>query len=643
MARRHCRTARALAGGALLALAQSPLLAAASPTVAHGVLDSAQAPADGRNSLVMVLDSSGSMKEEDGSGSTRIASARKAVGTVVDSLPDRYPTGLRVYGADKPKGCDDTRLARPVEPLDRAGIKQAVADVTPKGDTPIGLSLRKAEADLPEPSGGSLGRRTIMLISDGEDNCGAPRPCDVAEQLGGKGVDLRIDTIGFQVRGKARDELECMADAGHGSYYDAHDADALARQLERASRLSADGYRFKGERITGGSRASDAPDIAPGQYMDTIGPGETRWYTADLDDTSTADMAVTAVPQPGVKVAYGDGIELKLTSGNEYNSSCDSENARFAQDEGAMTLTTAVSRVPSAEGEQRCDEPGRYLLSVHRSSNSGSDQARWPLELRYGSERALKKGIVPAQSATEYGRAGKDAAPPTGTPKNISGGTGFNDARRLERGVWRDRVLPAQTRFYKVHVGWGQQLRYSADFANEPTLTDTRGARSFVDTAAFAPGRTPITPGGEFTAQNPYYGEPMSVELGTVPVAWTNRWESAPAAVPVRSAGDYYIAVSLGPEASKIAKNAAIGVVLRVDVVGDELTGPQQKAPVLHKRGAEKGEGAAHGDSAAPAGAGWSGAVIAAGAGGAAVVSVAVLLLVRRRRGPVDPMTRGGA
>ena len=133
--------------------------------------------------MVMVLDSSGSMAGDDGSGSTRIASARKAVGTVVDALPDGYPTGLRVYGADKAKGCDDTRLAQPVAALDRAGIKQAVAGVRPKGDTPIGLSLRKAAGDLPRPAGGAIGKRTILLISDGEDNCRAPPPCKVAAQL----------------------------------------------------------------------------------------------------------------------------------------------------------------------------------------------------------------------------------------------------------------------------------------------------------------------------------------------------------------------------------------------------------------------------------------------------------------------------
>ncbi|WP_329615161.1 hypothetical protein OG244_20360 [Streptomyces brevispora] len=55
--------------------------------------------ADGSGSLVMVLDSSGSMGHDDGTGRTRMESARTAVGTVVDGLPDGYPTGLRVHGA----------------------------------------------------------------------------------------------------------------------------------------------------------------------------------------------------------------------------------------------------------------------------------------------------------------------------------------------------------------------------------------------------------------------------------------------------------------------------------------------------------------------------------------------------------------
>ncbi|MBT2394641.1 hypothetical protein J7E89_01275 [Streptomyces sp. ISL-100] len=53
-----------------------------------------------------------------------------------------------------------------------------------------------------------------------------------------------------------------------------------------------------------GASASEAPALAPGQYTDTIGPGETRWYALRLDAKSAADLAVTTVPQPGVKAAF---------------------------------------------------------------------------------------------------------------------------------------------------------------------------------------------------------------------------------------------------------------------------------------------------------------------------------------------------
>ncbi|NEC18596.1 VWA domain-containing protein, partial [Streptomyces parvus] len=237
MTRNHRRTAVTWTGigAALLALVAGALPAAAAPP--------APAESTGAGGLVMVLDSSGSMADDDGAGRTRMASARSAVGAVVDALPDGYPTGLRVYGADRASGCTDTRLVRPVEPLDRDAVKRAVDGVRPKGDTPIGLSLRRAAQDLPEPADGAIGTRTILLISDGEDNCGTPEPCRVAEQLARAGVGLRIDTVGFQVKGAAREQLECVAAAGNGRYYDAPDADALARQLQRAAQLTADGYR----------------------------------------------------------------------------------------------------------------------------------------------------------------------------------------------------------------------------------------------------------------------------------------------------------------------------------------------------------------------------------------------------------------
>jgi Ca-activated chloride channel family protein len=137
---------------ALLALAAGVMPATAAGTAADGA---AAAPAtallDGSSSLVMVLDSSGSMADDEGTGRTRMESARTAAGTVVDGLPDGYQTGLRVYGADRPRGCTDTRLVRPVQALDRAAVKQAVAHLRPSGDTPWGSPCRRPRTTFLSP------------------------------------------------------------------------------------------------------------------------------------------------------------------------------------------------------------------------------------------------------------------------------------------------------------------------------------------------------------------------------------------------------------------------------------------------------------------------------------------------------------
>ncbi|MFJ8753809.1 VWA domain-containing protein [Streptomyces sp. NPDC102441] len=632
-----------MVGGALFALVAGVLPAMASVPAAQ---ETTAQDGTGSGSLVMVLDSSGSMADDDGTGRTRTESARTAVGTVVDALPDGHPAGLRVYGADRPRGCTDTRLVRPVSALDRAEMKEAVAAVQPRGDTPIGLSLQKAAEDLPAPEDGVIGTRTILLISDGEDNCGTPAPCEVAEQLGREGVGLRIDTVGFQVEGAAREQLECIAEAGNGRYYDAPDADALARQLQRSAQLSAGGYRLKGDRIEGGVTTAKAPSMAPGQYLDTIGPGEKRYYAVSLDAVSTADFAATAVPQPGAAVDSLDALSTGLAYGDG-ESTCESDTERFLQQEGATPLTSAVSRIRSEDGERVCDEAGRYWLVVERQSKKGSDSARWPLELVYGVETPLAGGVTPAQSQPDYGKGGENAQLPTGDPRDVRGGTGFNDAKGLGRGVWRDRILPSQTLWYKVPAGWGQQVRYDVEFSNEPTVDGGSATYSYGGTQLFTPARFPVDSGSEFRSTAMYSGKPAALRMGSVPVAWTNRYESRSAVTPVHAGGDFYIAVTLGAKAAEIAENPRIGVVLRVAVLGDELAGPEHGAEALAgKPGGTKagndGSTAGAADSGGTGGAGWTG-IAAAGGAGAVVALIAVFLLVRSRRGAGTQTTRGSA
>ncbi|MCK7623402.1 hypothetical protein MUU72_09885 [Streptomyces sp. RS10V-4] len=419
----------------------------------------------------------------------------------------------------------------------------------------------------------------------------------------------------------------------------APDAPPPTRPLRGTGQLAAQGYRFKGRQIRGAAEQKGAPVLTPGQYLDSIGPGEKRYYATDLDAASAADFSATAVPPPGAAVDLADTLYLRVV--RSQGSTCDSGNAMFGQREGATPLTAGVSRIPTRSGTGTCDAAGRYLLVVERRAATGSGAARWPIELMFHVEHPLKKGATPAPSAADYGAGGKAAALPTTAPVGTTGGTGFNDARPLGPGVWRDRILPAQTLWYKVPVTWGQQLRYDVEFASEPR-TGRAAPYSFAGTQVYTPFRAPVGNGtGVFTPQVPYNGRPASLSMGTVPVSWTNRYEARSNIKPTHAAGDFYIAVTLGARAAEIAPDARIGVVLRVAVLGRAKAGPEVGAAAATSR-AENGSPGSPGAGAAG---GWPAIRVA----GVVVGAVGVLLLtglglsyVVARRRPRPQGRQGG-
>ncbi|WP_431945448.1 hypothetical protein [Actinacidiphila sp. bgisy167] len=194
-----------------------------------------------------------------------------------------------------------------------------------------------------------------------------------------------------------------------------------------------------------------------------------------------------------------------------------------------------------------------------------------------------------------------------------------------------------------MRVGWGQRLAYFADFANEPGVEEGSTASSFVATAAYGPGRQPLGDASGTVQRRGYRGQPVSVGLGTVPVTWSNRWVAGGVAQGARTAGDHYVAVSLGPGAAGLARKVAVRVVLRVDVTGRESAGPEYGAPARGGGGAldgDEAERAATGGTGttavgAPADGGFmtAGDVVAAAAGGASALAAAgtVAALVGRR------------
>ena len=134
------------------------------------------------------------------------------------------------------------------------------------GYTPIGNALRAAADALPKE-----GPRSIVLVSDGEDTCAPPAPCDVAKELEQQGVDLTVHTVGFKVDSGAREQLSCIADSTGGTYSDADNATELTDALATKVDYAITGYTPLGAPVTGADQPSmQAPLLAPGQYLDTL-------------------------------------------------------------------------------------------------------------------------------------------------------------------------------------------------------------------------------------------------------------------------------------------------------------------------------------------------------------------------------------
>ena len=280
-----------------------------------------------------------------------------------------------------------------------------------------------------------------------------------------------------------------------------------------------------------GKAAADRPGPVPRQHR----PRRDPLVRPTLDAAATADLSATAVPQPGVPpsttaTASNCGSAAPATSPTPATRS----SAHFGQDEGAMTLTSAVSRIAGpGPRRDRATRPGATCCPS-TAPGRGLRPGRWPLELRFDHEAPLPPGTVPAAARTDYGPA---PAPLTGTPEDVAGGTGFNDATALTRasgGTGCCRGRPATTRCTSDGASSSPTRRSS------PTSRCSTAGGHRVDLRrppAYAPGRLPVRDASDAHDNRMYDGSPVSVGLGTVPVTWTNRWVDGSAASAVHRAG----------------------------------------------------------------------------------------------------------
>lgn len=553
--------------GALVStLAASSLVA---PPLALG--DAAPAASD-PGTLVLVLDSSGSMKERTGGGQTRIAAAKDALRRVIGSLPEEQSVGLRVYGSevfsrDDRGACTDSELVVPVETGNRAELRSALTGYRPYGETPIGHALREAGKDV-----GTEGRRNIVLVSDGEPTC-PPDPCAVARDLSRQGVDLRIDVVGLDVDGAARNQLACIARAGNGTYYDAASSEDLATSLEKLSTRAARPYSVIGEPVSGTPDPEGAPEIAAGDWADEIAPaggnGDTRHYAVAREtDGSTLHVSAALRSDPSVP---DDGLRLELSSAED-GSSCGGSGLTAQRTGGELIAVSASAGALQPGGvldpEATCAD-GDLVAQVTRQNGT----TLTPLELRVIEEPPVESvdGLPVPETSVGWPRV------PGGRGQRVTGGTSFVDAPLLEPGAYRDSIVPGEVLTYQVDVGWGQRLSAAFDF---PRLTGRLGQAVTADspivaTTLFSPARARSSLTGRAEGPSTQIGLTDDGEaIGDTipPVAYLNGGQAEPLR-GARIAGRYTITVFM--DQSEGGPSYLTPFTLRVGLDGEPGDGPQ--------------------------------------------------------------------
>jgi len=362
-------------------------------------------------SVLVILDGSDSMNEDAGDGGTRLDAAKAALGELIDAVPEGAQVGLRVYGNElsgvsRAQGCKDTNLVTPVGPLDREQFKAEVDALEGKGRTPIGRSLLKAPQDL-----GPSGDRTVILVSDGGDNCAPPPPCEAARRIAQRGLKLSISVVGLQVNERVRRQLECIAEAGGGTYVDARDPEALRRELLAAFARAFRGYEPTGTPVKGTPDRESAPVVGEGQYLDEIRPGETKHYAVEVGPGQKLFASAVAVPPRGLDGSGGFDGRLITPDGEELSTEDNVLDYDFLGQYGNIIdlgMRSAQIAAPGVESEYR---PGRWTVQLELETGSLEPK---PIPVEVGIQ--VLDPNEPAGQALEPGETATPIPTPSATP-----------------------------------------------------------------------------------------------------------------------------------------------------------------------------------------------------------------------------------
>ena len=447
------------------------------------------APAIAADRLIIVLDASGSMWGRI-DGKSKVEIARETLADVIQQLDSELEVGLVAYGHRRKDDCGDIETIVPAGPLDRKKLVASINKLPAKGKTPLTAAVRKAAEELNYTEE----RATVVLISDGVENCGLD-PCAIGADLETAGVDFTAHVIGFDVsKPKDRAQLQCLADNTGGRFISANNAGELVSALEtiavapeqtpiepislEAPEQVAPGEKFEvalaGTVVRDGYVDLARPEQPGGSYVsqDSVYPGERASLTApdapgdyelrfhyfaksDVIATRTIRVRSDISLEAPEQVAPGEKFEVALAGTVVRDGYVDL--ARPEQPGGSYVSQDSV--YPGERASLTApDAPGDYELRFRYFAKNDVIAVR-PITVKEDTRGEL---VPPTDTNNSSTQARNDNVDPASRSENHSSG----------------RAAPSE---YSHETGM-----IVVDFANDSRIPDWRMKAYFVEMGSIA-------------------------------------------------------------------------------------------------------------------------------------------------------------
>ena len=381
----------------------------ADRTPAAGSNGQASPPPDaGRVAIMFILDASGSMWGQI-EGTAKIAIAKEVMTELIQDLPDTTSAGLVAYGHRRKGDCNDVEELVPLKPIDKDSLTKRIQAISPKGKTPITLSVQMTAEKLRTVEDETV----IILVSDGKETCEGD-PCALVAELKKAGIRFTLHVVGFDVTEEERQQLECMARAGGGDYFTAKTAQEFRVAAKKAVEKTRSFGHLRVTALRNGTPFNAYVEVFPQGGEQALKSGRTGTDAGRSGarlDAGVYDLLVTDPDTPNQAPVRLEGIPIEAGRTTEREVDFSSGVLRLTVLKQGEPSTAGVRVLEAGTGNLAADRdtsaenplvqhllPGTYDLVVR------DDRVRPPQEIVF-SDVTIQAGEVVERTA-EFGEGG---------------------------------------------------------------------------------------------------------------------------------------------------------------------------------------------------------------------------------------------